>query len=101
MSDQVQKVYILNRVMQNDSTGLLETSAFSSESDALDKKKIQTESNLDSFICGSYKEFKNPAKKQDLEYDYGDDENSSEEENNLYRTSNPLLALYLLKNKIV
>ena len=95
MSDQIQKVYILNRVMQNDSTGLLETSVFSSESDALDAAKIQTESNLDSFICGSYKEFKNPAKKQDLEYDYEDDENFSEEENDLYENQTSELNKFL------
>lgn len=94
MSDQVQKVYILKQVLQDDS-GLLETSAFSSESDALDAAKIQTESNLDSFICGSYKEFKNPAKKQDLEYDYEDDENSSEEENDLYEDQTSQLNKFL------
>ena len=87
--------------MQNDLTGLLETSAFSSESDALDAAKIQIESNLDKFICATYKEFKNPAKKQDLEYDYSDtddyedDENFSEEENDLYENQTSELNKFL------
>lgn len=87
--------------MQNDSTGLLETSAFSSESDALDAAKIQIESNLDKFICETYKEFKNLAKKQDIEYDYSDtddfedDGNLSQEENDLYEDQTSELNKFL------
>lgn len=91
--------------MQNDSTGLLETSAFSSESDALDAAKIQIESNLDKFICATYKEIKKPFKKQDYDYDYDygngsadefeNDENSSEEENDLYEDQTSELNKFL------
>ena len=100
MSDQVQKVYILKQVLQDDS-GLLETSAFSSESDALDAAKIQTESNLDSFICGSYKESKTPFKNPYYNYGYtsGDEfenyESSSQEENGLYEDQTSKLNKFL------